>query len=376
MSKIFDSGNTACALAVKDVDVDFVAAYPITPQTSIAEKIASYIAKGTMDANYHPVESEHSAASSVAAASAVGARVFTATSSQGLLYMHEIMHYAAGGRLPIVMANVNRAVNAPWCLYVDHQDAIAQRDTGWIQLFAASNQEIYDSIILAYKVAEEVQIPVMVNYDGFLVSHSQMLFETVDENKIKEYLPPYDPPWRLHPDWGGTFGNVTAPEEYVPYRKKLTEDIRRAGQVIVRCAKEYQELTGRWHGGCFDVYRPEGAEFFLLSMGSMGKEMELAVDMLRQEGLPAAGLRLRVFCPFPEEELSTLLPSGAKLLVFDRNMVYGSAAGVLFQECRAALFDRRDKIRVRGVSIGLGGEDLPASLLVARAREMIQEVEK
>ncbi|MDO9574809.1 MAG: pyruvate ferredoxin oxidoreductase [Candidatus Contubernalis sp.] len=376
MSKIFGSGNTACALAVRDVDVDFVAAYPITPQTAVAEKIASYVAEGTMDANYLPVESEHSAASAVAAASAVGARVFTATSSQGLLYMHEILHYAAGGRLPIVMANVNRAVNAPWCLYADHQDAVSQRDTGWIQLHAASNQEIYDTILLAFKVAEEVQIPVMVNYDGFLVSHSLMPFETLDQSKIKEYLPPYDPSWRLHPQWGGTFGNVTYSEQYVPYRERLTQDVKRAGEVIVRCAKEFEELTGRWHGGYFDVYRPEDASFFLLSMGSMGKEMELAVDFLRQEGIPAAGLRLRVFCPFPKEELSALLPTGSKLLVFDRNLVYGSAAGALLQESRSALFDRRDDLGITGISVGLGGQDLPASLLADRAREMIKEVEK
>ena len=372
MTKIFDTGNAACALAVKAADVDFVSAYPITPQTSISEKIASYIAEGTMDAKYLPVESEHSAASAVAAASAVGARVFTATSSQGLLYMHEILHYAAGGRLPIVMVNVNRAISSPWCLYVDHQDAIAQRDTGWIQLFAASNQEIYDSIFLAYKVAEEVQIPVMLNYDGFLVSHSSMPFETLEQSKIKEYLPPFNPPWRLHPKWGGTFGNVTPSEEYVPYRKSLTEDLKQAEKVIVRCAREYEELTGRWHGGTFDIYRPEGAIFFLLSMGSMAKEMELAVDLLRQEGIPAAGLRLRVFRPFPEEELSALLPSGSRLLVFDRNLVYGSAGGALLQESRSALFNRRDDLRITGISIGLGGEDLPASLLAAKAREMME----
>ncbi len=376
MSKVFGSGNTACAMAVKDADVDFVAAYPITPQTAVAEKIAAYIAQGIMDANYLPVESEHSAASAIAAASAVGARVFTATASQGLLYMHEILHYAAGGRLPLVMANVNRAVNMPWCLYADHQDAVSQRDTGWIQLFAASNQEIYDSILLAFKVAEEVQIPVMINYDGFLVSHSMMPFETLDENKIKEYLPPYDPSWRLHPQWGGTFGNVTFSEQYVPYRESLTRDVKRAGELIIRCAREFEELTGRWHGGYFDVYRPEDASFFLLSMGSMGKEMELAVDLLRQEGIPAAGLRLRVFCPFPKEELSALLPTGTNLLVFDRNLVYGSAAGVLLQESRAALYDRRDEIRIAGISVGLGGEDLPASLLADKAREMILEVKK
>lgn len=372
MSKIFDTGNAACALAVKAANVDFVAAYPITPQTSVVEKIASYIADGAMQAKYLSVESEHSAASAVAAASAVGARVFTATSSQGLLYMHEILHYAAGGRLSLVMANVNRAVCAPWCLYVDHQDAISQRETGWIQFFAASNQEIYDMILLAYKVTEAVHIPVMVNYDGFLVSHSAMPFETLDQNLVDQFLPPYEPAWRLHPQWGGTFGNVTPAENYAPFRYSLTADMREAGDAFLKYSKEYEKLSGRSQSGHFEVYRPEGATYFLLSMGSMGKEMELAVDLLREQGIPAAGLRLRLFRPFPEDALNALLPTGARLLVYDRNMVYGSKGGVLYQEARSALFDRKDDLRVTGIALGMGGEDLPASLLTEKAREMME----
>ncbi len=372
MTKIFDTGNAACSLAVKAANVDFVAAYPITPQTSVVEKIASYIADGAMQAKYLSVESEHSAASAVAAAAAVGARVFTATSSQGLLYMHEILHYCAGGRLSMVMANVNRAVCAPWCLYVDHQDAISQRDTGWIQLFAASNQEIYDMILLAYKVTETVRIPIMVNYDGFLVSHSAMPFYTLDQDKVDAFLPPYEPTWRLHPQWGGTFGNVTPSDNYVPFRNSLNEDMKKAGEVFLNAYKEYEKLSGRAQCGHFEVYRPEDATHFLLSMGSMGKEMELAVDMLREQGIPAAGLRLRILRPFPEEALNAVLPAGAKLLVFDRNMVYGSQGGILLQESRSALFNRKDDLRVTGIALGLGGEDLPASLLVSKAKEMME----
>jgi pyruvate/2-oxoacid:ferredoxin oxidoreductase alpha subunit len=373
MTKIFDTGNAACALAVKAANVDFVAAYPITPQTSVVEKIASYIADGAMQAKYLSVESEHSAASAVAAASAVGARVFTATSSQGLLYMHEILHYSAGGRLSMVMANVNRAVCAPWCLYVDHQDAISQRDTGWIQFYAASNQEIYDMILLAYKVTEAAHIPVMVNYDGFLVSHSAMPFHTLDQTQVDRFLPPYEPAWRLHPQWGGTFGNVTPSDQYVPFRTGLTTAMKQAGDLFLKFSQEYETLSGRpQSGGHFEVYRPEGAEYFLLAMGSMGKEMELAVDLLRDQGVPAASLRLRLFRPFPEESLRSLLPAGARLLVFDRNLVYGSQGGVLLQEARAALFDRKDDLRVTGLSLGLGGEDLPASRLAAKARAMME----
>ncbi|MEL7564422.1 MAG: pyruvate ferredoxin oxidoreductase [Dehalobacterium sp.] len=374
MKKILDTGNAACALAVKAAKVDMVAAYPITPQTSVAEKLASYIGSGELDAKYLPVESEHSVMSAVAAAAAAGARVFTATSSQGLLYMHEILHYAAGGRLSIVMANVNRAICAPWCLYVDHQDAISQRDTGWIQLYAASNQEIYDSILLAYKVAEEINIPVMVNYDGFLLSHSMMPFEILDQEIIDSFLPDFEPNWRLHPQWGGTFGNVTPSDQYVPFRNSLAEDIVKSGELIKQYSREYGKLTGHWHGDLFSTYRPEEAEFFLLSMGSMAAEMELAVDILRNEGIPAAGLRLRVFRPFPGKELSQLLPNDAKLLVFDRNCAFGTAGGVLLSEAKSVLFDRKDNIKVTGQVMGLGGEDLPAEYLAKKAREMMEVI--
>ena len=374
MTKILDTGNAACALAVKAARVDFIAAYPITPQTSVAEKLASYIADGKMDAKYLPVESEHSAMSAVAAAAAVGARVFTATSSQGLLYMHEILHYAAGGRLAMVMANVNRAVCAPWCLYVDHQDAVSQRDTGWIQLYAATTQEIYDDILLAYKITEQVKIPVMVNYDGFLLSHSMMPFELVEQETIDKFLPAFAPTWRLHPSCGGTFGNVTPSDQYVPFRTSLAADIVSAAELIVAGANEYRELTGHWHGDLFEAYRTDGAEIFLFSMGSMGKEMELAVDILRQAGIPAAGLRLRVFRPFPGEALSNILPSGAKLLCFDRNCAWGTGGGALLSEAKAALFERRDNLRVTGQVMGLGGEDLPAQYLADKAREMMEVV--
>lgn len=374
MKKILDTGNAACALAVKAAKVDMVAAYPITPQTSVAEKLAAYIGSGELDAKYLPVESEHSVMSAVAAAATVGTRVFTATSSQGLLYMHEILHYAAGGRLSIVMANVNRAVCAPWCLYVDHQDAVSQRDTGWVQLYAASNQEIYDSILLAYKVAEEINIPVMVNYDGFLLSHSMMPFEVADQEIIDSFLPAFEPAWRLHPQWGGTFGNVTPSDEYVPFRTGLAADMMKAGDLVEKYAREYEKLTGHWHGGLFRAYRPEEAEFFLLSMGSMAAEMELAVDMLRKEGIPAAGLRLRVFRPFPGAELARLLPVDAKLLVFDRNCAFGTGGGALLNEAKAALFDRKDNLKVTGQVMGLGGEDLPAAYLAQKVREMMEVV--
>ncbi|MDR1206210.1 MAG: pyruvate ferredoxin oxidoreductase [Peptococcaceae bacterium] len=376
MSKILNTGNGACAMAVKAAKVDIIAAYPITPQTSIAEKLAAYVAQGEMDAKYLPVESEHSVMSASAAASAAGARTFTATSSQGLLYMHEVLHYTAGGRLPLVIANVNRAICAPWCLYVDHQDAVSQRDTGWIQFFVSTIQEIYDTILLAYKVTEQIEIPVMVNYDGFLLSHSMMPFEPADQALVDAFLPAYEPNWRLHPQWGGTFGNVAPADEYTAHRRRLAEDLEKAKELIESEARNFQDLIGRWHGGLLDWQGPGDAEVLLVSMGSMASEVQLAVQLLERHGIRAAGLRIRVFRPFPREALARIIPAGAKVLVFDRNHAYGTGGGALLSEIKAALYDRRDNIQITGRVMGVGGEDLPASLLASQALEMWEELNR
>jgi pyruvate ferredoxin oxidoreductase alpha subunit/2-oxoisovalerate ferredoxin oxidoreductase alpha subunit len=376
MSKILSTGNGACAMAVKAAKVDIVAVYPITPQTSVAEKLAAYIAQGEMDAKYLPVESEHSVMSAAAAASAAGARTFTATSSQGLLYMHEVLHYTAGGRLPLVIANVNRAICAPWCLYVDHQDAVSQRDTGWIQFFVSTIQEIYDTILLAYKVTEQIEIPVMVNYDGFLLSHSMMPFEPAEQALADAFLPAFEPNWRLHPQWGGTFGNVAPANEYAAHRRKLAADLEKAKSLIEREARNYQNLTGRWHGDLLDWYGPEDADVLLISMGSMASEVQLAVHLLEEQGVRAAGLRIRVFRPFPAEALAQAVPPGARLLVFDRNHAYGAGGGALLSEIKAALYDRKDQVQIAGRVLGVGGEDLPASLLASQTLEMLEELKK
>lgn len=371
MTKVMNTGNTACAMAVKSADVDFIAAYPITPQTTISEKLADYAAAGQLKGKYLPVESEHSVMSAVAAASATGARTFTATSSQGLLYMHEIIHFTAGGRLPVVMVNVNRAVCSPWCLYVDHQDAISQRDTGWLQFYCASHQEIYDTVFLAYKVAEAVEIPVMINYDGFLLSHSMLPFETVDQELIQRFLPPRKPAWRLHPQWGGTFGNVAGAAEYAGFRQKLADDTIAALPVIEKALAEYEALTGRKQPGLIEVSGPEDAQVFILSMGSMAAEMELAAEALRQKGVKAAALKLRVFRPFPAEKLAAVLNPGSTLVVLDRNLAYGHEGGALLMEARSALYDNQKRIRVVGKSMGIGGQDLPAEALAAEIRGLL-----
>ncbi|MDR0852682.1 MAG: pyruvate ferredoxin oxidoreductase [Clostridiales Family XIII bacterium] len=367
-----DTGNNACAEAVKLAAPDIIAAYPITPQTSVSEKLASYVDEGVLHARYIPVESEHSAISAVAAASAAGARTFTATSSQGILYMNEILHYTAGGRLPVVLVNVNRAINAPWCLYVDHQDSASQRDTGWLQLYAGDNQEIHDYVLLAYRTAEEAMIPTMVCYDGFLLSHSMLPYEPIEEEIARKYLPDRDPDWCLHPAYGRkTFAQVTPAFEYSEFRKRLAQESALALDVIKDRGAELDALTG--HNVCSHVkpYRNEDADYLIVSMGSMGVEAEMSADILRNQGIKAGSLRVRTFRPFPAETFVELIPEGTSVIVLDRNYAYGTGGGIILQELKEALYGRKVSVRIAGTSIGVGGMELPAQHMADTVKDVI-----
>jgi len=376
VKQMFNTGNSACALAVKAIQPDVIAAYPITPQTSVVEKLAANISEGSLKSKFLPVESEHSALSAIAAASTVGARVFTATASQGLLYMHEILHYAAGGRLPLVVANINRAPNAPWCLYVDQQDSVSQRDTGWIQLYAADNQEIFDYVLLSYRIAESLNIPTMLCYDGFILSHSMAPFEILEDDAVAGFLPPFKPLWQLHPECSNqTYSNVTPADIYSDYREKLASDILKAADEFLVHGAELDALTG--HDVCklFAEYRTEDADVFILSMGSIGMEAELAVDILREQGIKAGGLRLRLFRPFPGEELCRLLPKDSALVVIDRNYAYGTGGGALFSDAKAALYDSGLNVKTYGCSMGIGGKDVTAKTVAGNITKILSETE-
>lgn len=372
MSRRIETGNTACAIAVQAAGVEYVAAYPITPQTTLSEKLAANAITGEFKGKFVLVESEHSALSAISAASACGARTFTATSSQGLLHMHEIMHYASGGRLPVVMANINRAVLAPWCLYADHQDSISQRDTGWLQLFCSNHQEIYDSVFLAYKVAESLDLPVMISYDGFLLSHSLLPFETVSDEIIAKFLPKRNPAWRLHPEKITNFSNVAMANEYSDYRHKLADDTLRSVGTFKDAISEYEKLTGRGQPGLIDISGDKKANVFLLSMGSMASEMELVASELTKSGTNTAALKLRLYRPFPASELIDILPAGSTLIVLDRNVSYGHPGGVLLMEAKSALYDTHADVRVLGSSVGLGGVDLTVSLLLDEVKRLLE----
>ena len=361
--RILETGNHFVALAARAARVEVVPAYPITPQTQIIEKIADLIAEGDMEAEYIPVESEHSACAALISASLTGVRAFSATASHGLVYMHEMLHYAAGIRVPVVMANVNRALGPGWNIWCDHQDAISQRDTGWLQVFVSSHQEIVDAVIQAFIVAEnrDVLLPIMVNLDAFVLSHTYMDAEVPSLEEVERYLPPYRPKWRLDTRLPVTHGSVVYPVDFSETRESMMEGQENARGVIKEAAKEYGEMFGRWHGDMVEEYRVEDARHLILAMGSAAAECRVAVDSLREEGHSVGLLRVRFFRPFPVEEIRRLCPDREDLLVIDRNYSYG-LSGALYSEVKSVLYGQTN-IPVRNLIMGIGGRDVTHQLI-------------
>lgn len=370
---IMDTGAHAAALAVKYARVDVIPGYPITPQTSIMEAIADMVDSGEFHARFIPVEGEHSAMAATVAASAAGARVFTATSSNGLLYMCEVLHMASGGRLPVVMCNVNRGIFAPWTLWADHQDSFSQRDTGWIQFHCSSNQEVFNTVLQAYRVAEQINIPVMVNFDGFAISHCLMPLTLPPQEDIDRFLPPHEPEWRLDPGNPSSFSNVTNASEYAPFRQMLSEDIMAAIPLVKQAAREYQDITGMWSGDTIDTYLLEDAEVVAVAINSMAAELRLSIDILREQGIKAGLLRPRLYLPFPAEDIIAALPQNAQVMVLDRNYNFGHPGGILAQELKSVLFGRRHDVTVKNRVMGIGGIDLTRRFMAAEIRAMMDE---
>jgi pyruvate ferredoxin oxidoreductase alpha subunit/2-oxoisovalerate ferredoxin oxidoreductase alpha subunit len=370
---IMDTGAHAAALAVKSARVDVVPGYPITPQSSIMEALSAMVENGELNARFIPVEGEHSALAAAVAASAAGARVFTATSANGLLYMHEVLHMASGGRLPVVMCNVNRGVFAPWTLWADHQDSFAQRDTGWIQYHCSSNQEVFNTVLQAFRVAEQINIPVMVNFDGFAISHCLMPLTLPPQEDIDRFLPPHEPEWRLDPAHPSAFSNVTNAAEYALYRQMLHEDTMASIPLVKQAAQEYKNITGLWDGDTIDTYRLEDAEVVVVAVNSMAAELRLSIDILREQGIKAGLLRLRLYLPFPAEDIISALPQNAQVMVLDRNYNYGHPGGILAAELKSVLFGRRSDITVKNRVMGIGGVDLTRRFMAAEIRAMMDE---
>lgn len=372
MSEIMiDTGNYIAAKAAIMAKPDVVAAYPITPQTTLVEGIANYVASGEFKGDYICVESEHSAMSACIGASEAGSRTFTATSSHGLLLMHEMLHWAALARLPIVMCNINRVIGPGWNIWTDENDAISQRDTGWIQFFASSNQEIYDTLIQAFKLAErsDVLLPIMISHNAFILSHTSMPAEIPTQKEIDDFLPAYKPTWKLDVDNPTTQGNIIGTEDYEKIRKAMQDAQMNAKKLIPDIAKEWEKQFGRTHGELFEYYQCEDAEYILISMGAIGAESKEAINNLRKEGLKIGLARLRVLRPFPTEEIIKLSKQ-AELIVIDRNVSVGSS-GAVFNEIKSALYGESDA-KVTGFIAGLGGKDVPYGDIEKMCRKAIK----
>ncbi|NIW10201.1 MAG: pyruvate ferredoxin oxidoreductase, partial [Gammaproteobacteria bacterium] len=356
---VIDTGNHIAGYACRAARAEVIAAYPITPQSSVVEQIAEFVEKGKMDAKYIRVESEHSAMAACIGAAAAGARTFTATSSHGLALMHEMLHWASAARLPIVMSVVNRAMGPGWNIWADFGDSLSQRDTGWLQFYCADNQEIFDTIIQAYRLCEDkrVMMPAMICHEGFILSHTSMPVKIPDQKEIDEFLPPYDPSWILDVDKPVTHGSLIYPEWYMEFRYFMHEAMENARKLIPEIAREYGRKFGREYVGHIERYKCEDADLVLLSMGTIASEAKIAVDRLRNRGVKVGVARVRVFRPFPKQEIRSLAEEPRMLTVIDRHVSYGME-GPLFIEAKASLYEKEDAPLMAGFVAGLGGRDV------------------
>ncbi|MEM3383050.1 MAG: hypothetical protein QXL52_04605 [Nitrososphaerales archaeon] len=353
------SGNLAIAYAVKQLDVDVVAAYPITPQTTMVEKISEYISKGELKANLLLVESEHSAISACLSAAASGARVFTSSSSQGLLLMHEILFITSALRFPVVMAIANRAVSAPINIWNDHGDIMPQRDTGWIQLFVESAQEAYDKVIQAYRIAEDdkVRLPIMINIDGIVLSHTYEPVYPISDSDVASFSPwnLYSP--RLDPDNPITIGAFCYPDYYFETRYQSLKALNDSLPIISNVDKEFGELSGRSYG-IVSPFKCDDADIILISMGSISMTVRAAVKKLREKGEKVGMLSLKLFRPFPSKELIRYIKNAKAIGIIDRAFSPGAVAGPVFTEVTSALYLSKMDIPSVDFFLGLGGRDV------------------
>ena len=353
------SGNYAQSYAAKLARVQVISAYPITPQTSIVEKIADFVASGELPAQYIKVESEHSALQVCISAAALGARTYTATSSQGLLLMHELLHWASGMRAPIVMGVVNRAVAPPWDIGADHTDTMSQRDTGWIQFYAESNQEVLDTVLEAFRLAEhpDVRLPVMVTEDAFYLSHTVEPVDVPDASVVDRFLPPREAHAVLHPGETGRLGSFTGPDHYVEFRRQVADAMKRVPATLTMVEDEFQELVGRYHGGAVPTYRTDDADAILITMGTATTTARSVVDELRAAGRKVGLAKLRLFRPFPDDEIRQLAQTADRIGVVDRSYTFGRM-GPAATEVSAALYSAPHRPVLTSFLAGIGGRDV------------------
>lgn len=353
------TGDEAVAFAVKQSRVDVVPAYPITPQTIIVEKYSEYVANGEVNSEFMLVESEHSAMSAAIGASLTGARVFTATSSQGMALMHEVLYNASGMRLPIVLANANRALSAPINIHGDHSDMMGSRDCGWIQIFAENAQETYDWTIQAFKIAEneDVQLPVIVNLDGFTITHALQDLSVLKDDDVKEFLPDRKPNFTLDPSNPMTFGGLSLPEYYFDVKKQQNDDMMDSINTIDQIVGEFRKISGREYG-VLEAYEMDDAEVAILSLGSTSGTIRSVVKKMRKEGKKIGLIKLWLYRPFPREELLVTIKKLKTLVVMDRAISFGAPMGPLGSDVASSLLNTENQPKIMNVVYGIGGRDL------------------
>ncbi|MGQ9460135.1 MAG: transketolase C-terminal domain-containing protein [Candidatus Bathyarchaeaceae archaeon] len=383
------NGDEAVAYAVKQSDVDIVAAYPITPQTIIVERFSEYVANGEVETEFVCVESEHSALTACLTAATTGARAFTATASAGLALMHEILYVTSGCRAPVVMAVVNRALSAPINIHCDHSDSMVERDCGWIQIYVENSQEAYDSIIQAFKIAEnpELLLPVMVGLDGFTLSHTLENVQVLPDDLVKKFVGTRRfplvtnhegkmVPFKLDPQNPVTMGPLDLYDYYFEHKRQQEEAMAKAPKIIQQVHEEYAKISGRCYGDSLtEPYYLEDAEIAIVCVGSTSGTVKTVVNELRSKGMKAGLLRLRTFRPLPVKEITKALENVKAVAVMDRSLSFGGHGGAVFHEIRHILYDAPTHPYIVNYIYGLGGRDTHPNLIHKIYRDLQQILE-
>ncbi len=381
------SGDEAVAYAVKQSDVDVVAAYPITPQTVIVERFSEYVHNGEVDTEFVCVESEHSALTACLTAAATGARTFTASASAGLALMHEILYVTSGCRAPVVMAIVNRTLSAPINIHCDHADSMVERDASWIQIYAENSQEAYDSIIQAFRIAEhpDILLPAMVMLDAFFLSHTLENVDVLSDETVRKFVGTRKiplirnhkgnvVPFKLDPENPVTMGPLDLYDYYFEHKRQQEEAMEKSPKIIKQVHDKYAETSGRRYGnGLIDPYRMEDAQMATICVGSTAGTTKTVVDQLRAKGIKAGLLRLRTYRPFPRQDITKALENVEALAVMDRSHSFGAYGGPIFHEIRHILYDSKTHPQVVNYIYGLGGRDMPQHLIHQIYKEL-QEI--
>jgi pyruvate/2-oxoacid:ferredoxin oxidoreductase alpha subunit len=363
------SGNYAVAEAVHLAKVQFVAAYPITPQTPIYEKLSEMENKGELNGIMMRVESEHSAMAACISASLTGVRTFTATASQGIALMHEMLHFASGNRVPVVMVNVNRVLSVPWAFGSDQSDSLSQRDTGWLQFYCEDAQETLDTVIQAYQIAEQALLPVMVVMDGFFTSHFIEPIEIPEQTLIDTFLPEVAIPRRFDIQNPAYLSNVVNPSQFMRFRRRSFEDMEKTKPLIKETDSEYRRIVGRGYG-MLEAVDTDEAEIVLVTSGAMTGTARVAIQSLREKGYRAGLLKMKAFRPFPTQEVQEALKDVPKVAVVDRNISIGKE-GIFCQELKAALYPLEHRPMITGYIAGLCGADVSPDMLEEMALETL-----